>query len=569
MSRFTLSLRRFTASDSAINIGFGIALAILVAIGVGALLSTDHLVQSQQWVTHTQEVVANLENLLSELNDAESARRGFILFGGERELDPYYLAVRSIPEKIKELQDLAVDDPHQQQRLASLEPLVRRRLAVLAESINLKRTRRPSASRQIELTDKGRRLTNRIAATIKNMEDEENKLLDERRDAARAKHRRTNSVLFVSSLASISLLIAVFLMLNVEISRRRQGEELMSGFFSASPVGLTILDLDLRYQRINQTMASISNVPAQEHIGKTAQEILRELTPQFEAPLMEVMVSQKPVMNWEISGPRPGRPEEIGFWEAAFFPVTDGKGNIQQLGAVVLDVTERTRAEESLRRLSGRLLKLQDEERRRIARELHDSIGQSIAAIKMNLETVEGHTGATEPSVRKVLSQSLALAEQCSKDMRTISYLLHPPLLDELGLVSAIRWFADGFAERSGIRVELDLPPVLERLPQDSETALFRIVQESLTNIHRHAGSPTATVSLYSDAEFVTLEVKDEGRGIPPELLHSSFNGKNSVFGVGINGMKERIRQLGGQLDITSNDHGTTVQAILPSGGQS
>jgi signal transduction histidine kinase len=166
-------------------------------------------------------------------------------------------------------------------------------------------------------------------------------------------------------------------------------------------------------------------------------------------------------------------------------------------------------------------------------------------------------------SERSDLTESTSLAEQSMTDIRTLSYLLHPPFLDENGLVAALRWYAAGFAERSGINVDLELPESFERLPRDTETALFRIVQESLINIHRHAASETAAIRLRRDDETLVLEIEDRGHGIPSAPLEHIMDG-GGVIGVGIAGMFERVEELGGQLQIKSGDHGTIVRARLP-----
>jgi two-component system, NarL family, sensor kinase len=230
------------------------------------------------------------------------------------------------------------------------------------------------------------------------------------------------------------------------------------------------------------------------------------------------------------------------------------------------DITQRKQAERAMGQLSGRLLKLQDEERRRLARELHDTTVQALAALVMNLTVLETSASTLDAKSRNTLSDSLTLAEQCAREVRTLSYLLHPPLLDEVGLAAALRHYVEGFSQRSGLHVALDLPCDWGRLPADAETALFRVVQESLTNIHRHSGSRQAKVRLTCPASEVRLEVEDEGKGIPPEIRDNA-DGAAFGLGVGILGMRERLRQLGGRLEIHSNGHGTTVRAVLPVQG--
>ena len=214
-----------------------------------------------------------------------------------------------------------------------------------------------------------------------------------------------------------------------------------------------------------------------------------------------------------------------------------------------------------LRTLANRLMHAQDDERRRIATRLHETIAQDLAALKMLLGRLNRATVPLSDEEREALTESISLAEQSMAEVRTVSYLLHPPLLDEAGLLSALRWYAAGFAKRSGITLDLDVPETFERLPLDTETVLFRVVQESLTNIHRHAHSKTARIRLARDAETPTLEIEDQGRGIPSASLEHVAGGGG---GVGIASMSERIEELGGRLEILSSDRGTTVRVWLP-----
>lgn len=229
------------------------------------------------------------------------------------------------------------------------------------------------------------------------------------------------------------------------------------------------------------------------------------------------------------------------------------------IGAQLGRVIERKRSEESLRHLSARLLRSQDEERRRIGRELHDSAGQYLAGLQMNIAALIKNA-ETSPHVRSKLSESLDLVRQCSSEIRTLSYLLHPPLLEDAGLAPTVGWFVEGFSKRSGIDVAVDIPADLGRLKADLELALFRIIQECLTNIHRHSGSKTASIKLVLQDESLILEIKDQGTGISSSKSPSVAK----PSGVGIAGMAERLSDLGGTLQISSDSNGTVVKVSVP-----
>ena len=220
----------------------------------------------------------------------------------------------------------------------------------------------------------------------------------------------------------------------------------------------------------------------------------------------------------------------------------------------------------------GQLLRVQDEERRRLARELHDGAGQILAALNMNLETLaEATKDQLSSNLSRRLTESISLANQVIRETRTLSYLLHPPLLDEAGLTDALHWFVGGFIDRSGIQTTLDVAEDFPRLPRDLETAIFRIIQEALTNIHRHSGSHTASIQLTVAGEEILLAVSDQGKGIhsEPEPSEQNGNGHNGhgrkrKLGVGIAGMRERVLQLGGRFEIGAGNPGTLLSAVFP-----
>jgi len=213
----------------------------------------------------------------------------------------------------------------------------------------------------------------------------------------------------------------------------------------------------------------------------------------------------------------------------------------------------------SLRQLSADLLRVQDEERRKIARDLHDSIGQYLVALKMNLTQLQEHSGS---SVAQTFEDSHQVIDQCLSETRTISHLLHPPLLDESGLRSAAQWYVEGFSKRSGIAVHLDVDERLGRMSQKLETALFRVLQESLTNVHRHSGSDKVDISIRLEGRNAVVVIRDYGSGFAPQVLRDLQNG--CAKSVGLTGMRERITTLGGVLEVTSADPGAAISVKLP-----
>jgi signal transduction histidine kinase len=285
-----------------------------------------------------------------------------------------------------------------------------------------------------------------------------------------------------------------------------------------------------------------------------------EELPSLEHPVATVLRTRTPISNGLLAIRHAGSEKVLWAFGNAV-PQFDANGNVIRVITSFADVTEMKNAERAIRQLSNQLLRLQDEERRRIGRELHDGLAQTVLAINLSLaqarDSLEDRT-----KVARSLEKARSLTQQMSREIRTLSYLLHPPLLDDLGLVSALREYAQGFSERSSIDTQLYVLSPFQRLPQAVELALFRIVQESLANIQRHSGSRSARIRLRQEGLVVTLEVVDFGRGMVLETPRFA-DGDGVRLGVGIPGMRERVSQLGGRLEIVSGPGGTTVCATI------
>ncbi len=313
------------------------------------------------------------------------------------------------------------------------------------------------------------------------------------------------------------------------------------------------------------------NQGAQRINGYAREEILGRHFSVFYQP--EDVQAGKPRRELEIAMEE-GRFEDEGwcvrkdgsrFWANVIITAQHSPdGELRGFTKVTRDITERKKAEDAMRELSGRLLRAQDEAKRRLARELHDSAAQTLAALGLNLALLETYPEvAGHPRAGKALAESAALVDEAAREIRTFSYLLHPPALDGTCLGSALRWFTDGFSQRTKIQVEFEVSPGLERLPEELEATLFRVAQEALTNVYRHSGSQKAGVRLGLNDGELTLEVRDNGRGFPAEMLEDGERGP-ARLGVGIRGMRERLQQLGGRLVIRNTGAGACVSAIVP-----
>jgi PAS domain S-box-containing protein len=349
--------------------------------------------------------------------------------------------------------------------------------------------------------------------------------------------------------------------------RQREAIRRQATLLDLAHDAVIVRDIEGNIQFWNRGAEEMYGWKKEEALGKTTHEILRTVFPK---PFEEIKEDLQRTGHWEGELAHATRHGERKFVRSRWAYLEQASA-LPVILEINTDISEQKQYEESLRQLSGHLMRVQDEERRRIARELHDSTGQKLAAARMFLDAVS-KTSSTKSDKR--ISETVELIDAAFQDIRTLSQILHPPLLDEAGLISATRSMVDSFAGRAKIAVEFRVPEDFGRLSQAIELALFRVIQESLTNIHRHSGASEAKIELAKNGGGVTLEIRDNGKGLRPDLLSrpdgkadGKSDGKSDgkqILGVGILGMKERLSQLGGTLKINSGKQGTVVKATLP-----
>jgi PAS domain S-box-containing protein len=353
-------------------------------------------------------------------------------------------------------------------------------------------------------------------------------------------------------------------------------------FFEHAPAPICLLSgPDHRYDFVNAACVKVAGRSREEMIGRTVREVFPELEAQGFVGLLdqvyrtgEAFFATEKVVEIFSHGQ-----VETAFFDFSYCPVRNASGQVEGILLQGIETTEQVLARNQLearvrertaelekvhsdlRSLNYLLLKTQEEERRRLALELHDGAGQLLAALKWKTLSLQRDAAGSSPAVQKSTTDSLRLLDELTKELRTVSHLLHPPLLEEGGL-SALRLYFEGVEERSGLVVTLDLDPRLNRLPDEVELTIFRVVQEALTNIHRHAQTNAASVRIFwDDGTNIQLEIQDRGKGI---VGFTSLDSSTLKVGMGMRGMRERIRQLNGQFEIVSDQNGTTLNASLP-----
>ena len=543
------------------------------------------------------------------INSAARERMTYMLQGTPDSLDRYRSLLEQIRERVQALKNLVADNVQQTENVNQLEQATQDRLQVWEDSIAKKQ--RGEATDPVQLMTQNFDLARRCAAASAEIQREEGQLLDERTAMAHRRFIVTSALVVGSFIFAILLLFFYYELLNEELRLReatertaneafareaalRQEEQRFRLFIDAVK-DYAIFTLD------TQGRVSNWNEGALRLLGYDAAEVIGRHFSCFFPP--EDVDAGRPQAEIETSG-QEGRIENEGwrvrkdgsrFWaNVVLTAIRNSAGELIGFAKITRDFTDRMKAQEELRRanvelmkevmerkvaelklassekslreLSRHLLRSQDEERRRIGRDLHDSLGQSLAVLKMNLDSLQMSLSAKrDGATAQMLDPCVLLAEEALREVRTISYLLYPPMLEEMGLKSAIPWYLEGFSKRSGIQTSFVVEPDFDRMAPEVELAFFRILQEALTNVHRHSGSTTANIRLAVNNGDAVMEVRDEGKGIPTTLLEQSGEDWMGSLGVGLRGMNERMRQLGGKLDVSTTEKGTKVTASVPA----
>jgi len=582
------------------------AMVLLCLCGVATYFSFSYFARSERWMSHTQEVRATVGDLEADLNTAARERASYLISGGDSDLADYHGALSQVTAKMIRLRELTQDNPTQVANCEQLESVIRNRIQAWEESIAQQKQ-----GKAVDLQAVMRQnldLATKSATAAEGFRTEEARLLERRRRAAGRGFVLTTSIVVLSFVLALFLLYLYHRFLSAELQARVRAEQAAQEAYARE---MSLRQADERFRLFVEAVADYAiftldaegrvsswNKSAERLNGYTAAEIIGK---HFSCFYPEEERATKPAIELR-DAIRDGRFEEEGwrvrkdgsrFWASVVLTaIRDQNGEAIGFAKVTRDFTEKMRVQEALRRanvelsnevaerksaearlassekslrqLSVHLLRTQDEERRRIGRDLHDSLGQYLAVLKMNLESLESAPGSRPEDASEQIAQCIRLADDSLKEVRTISYLLYPPMLEEMGLKSAIPWYLDGFTKRSSIRTNFEVDSHLSRLDRNVELALFRVLQESITNVHRHSGSSTASVRLYTNNGRVVMEVKDCGRGIPSNLSEQSGEDWVGSLGVGLRGMNERMRQVGGTLEVQSTDTGTVVTASVP-----
>jgi PAS domain S-box-containing protein len=547
-----------------------VGLGMLLVIGGIGAFTLQQVDVSDYWVDHTREVISDNQRLLLDVRDAEAAERGFIITGDPNYLAPYNAAVQDIPSTLTSLRRLISDNPRQQQRLNDLETQVTRRLEVLSQGVQQRQASGFVAAQEVVLAGQGRIAAKKIRDASRELESEEYRLLQQRSHARQARIRAG----FIATICAVLLALVALVTApfdvrralrqrNVALQKREESESTTRALFQAAAQAIFIVDRNGRVLMANPATEKMLGYSESELTGQSIEMLVPEAararhvshrTGYFDSPQARPMG-----LGMDLQARRKDGSTFDAEISLSYIPSAQGTLAV----AFVSDISKRKaddlairRQREELRQLAARLMTAQDDERRRIARDLHDDLSQKLAYLAMDLSKLALKHSSSD--MQKELLALRARAHEASDTVRHISHQLHPSVLDDIGLEAAVEQYCEEFQERSGILTHFQASDVPDALSREVSSSVYHIFQESLRNVSKHSQANEVFVTLETAGHLLRLTVRDEGVGLPPEHLKTGTS-------IGIVGMKERAHLVNGTLSLASRvGEGTEITVSVP-----
>lgn len=547
-----------------------VGLGMLVVISLIGAWTLRQVNASDYWVDHTREVISANQQLLSDVKDAESGERGYIITGEESYLEPYNSASEDLPKTLAKLQQLIADNPEQQQRLKKLELLIAGRMVVLNDAVRQRRKAGFNAAQGVVLAGQGRAVMQQIRDASQEIEAAEYRLLEQR---SRQRQLRLRDG-FIAILGASLLALVAFLSAPFDVRRavrqrdfaqrgHQESQSTAHALFQAAAQGIFIVDRNGKIVMANPATQQMFGYPVNELLGKSVDLLvpdqLRGVHVAHRERYFASPQSRPMGVGMDLQARRKDGTDFFAEISLSYIQTTRGTLGV----AFVTDISKRKADEEAIRQqredlrtLAGRLMTAQDDERRRIARDLHDDLSQKLAYLAMDIGKL-----ASKPSSQELLADLRPLqrrAAEAAESVRQISHQLHPSILDDIGLEAALEQYCEEFQERSGIATHFSSQNIPESLPREVASSVYHIFQECLRNVSKHAKTDTVFVNLDFDQSVLHLTVKDEGVGLPSSQLERGSS-------IGIVGMKERAHLVNGRVSIQSRiGEGTEVSVEVP-----
>ena len=546
----------------------GLGMLLVIALSPGYTLWQVSV--SDYWVDHTRDVISNNQQLFSDIKVAESAERGYIITGDPSYLEPYQHSSDDIPRTINQLTQLTSDNPRQQQRIQKLGTRIADRMEVLAEAVRQRRESGFEAAAAVVIAGKGRVAMDQIREGSLEIETEEASLLQQRLRIRQARLRSGFiATLGASALALVALILApldvrrAVLERNVAQHGRAESESTTRALFDAAAQGILMVDREGRIVLANPAAGRMLGYSQNELIGQSIELLVPEALRGGHVAHRASYFSDPQIRPMGLGLDLQARTKDGHTFDAeiSLSYIESDQGTLAV--AFLSNISRRKadeqairRQKEDLRNLAGRLMTAQDDERRRIARDLHDDLSQKLAYLAMDVGKLANKHSTSEVQADLRLLQRRAA--DAAETVRRISHQLHPSILDDLGLEAALEQYCEEFTERSGIRTYFSARDVPDSLPQGVASSIYHIFQESLRNVSKHSEAKEAYVTLECDGNLLHLTVRDEGVGLNPQRLQSASS-------IGIVGMKERAHLINGTVKIDSKSgEGTEVSVVVP-----